>query len=86
MEEAKWVIVETYYKRAEYKLTIITGINEMLEFLGEKLQEYSESGEDEEDDEEDYSNLDDMVCRVVEKGNKRVSRQGGWGVREIRQL
>jgi hypothetical protein len=86
MDEAKWVIVETYYKRAEYKLTIITGINEMLEFLGEKLRDYSGSDDDEEDDDEDYSSLDDMICRVVEKGNTRVSRQWGWGVREICQV
>lgn len=74
-----FIIVETYYKHGEYKLTIINNENELHDFMNEKIIEYNE---------ENYLNLDldDKIEMVIKIGEERVRSQDGWGVREIRYI
>ena len=76
-----WVIVETYYKHAEYNLFIMENDALLTEHLIEKLEEYDNRRDD-------YSNLDldDLIELAEYIGNERVSSQMGWGIREIRKI
>lgn len=75
-----FIIVETYYKHGEYKLTILNNENKLHNFIDEKFTDYNID--------KNYCNLDldDKIERLIKIGNQRVNNQDGWGVREIRYI
>ena len=81
--DRQWVIVETYYKHAEYTLNIIKSDDKLREYLEGKLEEYNEEYEIEQSASE---NLESLIEMVEDMGNRMVESERGWGVREIREI
>lgn len=91
-----WIIVETYYKNAEYELIIKRTEEELREYLIKSLTLYKKciSAEDIEDDRDiedimsdDFIKLstNELITKAVYLGNWNVSNEYGWGIREIRE-
>lgn len=87
---AKWAIVQTYYKHAEYSLVVKHNDEDLRTFILNTLEEYASRDDDHNyNDYPDYSehDLEDLIEIVVRLGNERVCDfQRGWGVREIRDM
>ena len=74
-----WAVVETYYEHGEYKLTILTGIETLRDFVISELTYYGAEFDLDGD-------IIDLIELVEEIGTQRVENQEGWGFREIRQI
>ena len=79
---AKWAVVSTYYKHGEYSLYIFYSDNALKSHLQEELYKVSKRF----DDVEISQSLDDLIDACTFFGNKMVSDQYGWGIREIRKI
>lgn len=66
----KYIIVETYYKRAEYNITILNEL-ETFDLLKEELKDYN------------LESLDELISLSIKIGNENVKKENGWGIREI---
>jgi hypothetical protein len=76
-----FIIVETYYKHGEYKLTILNNEIKLINFIDKTLADY-----DIDNDVYCKLDLDDKINLLLDTGNERVKSQTGWGVREIRYI
>ncbi len=87
-----WVIVETYYKHGEHKLTILYDESSLKEFLYQKIDDYGirkniedTEGETEAEGETELD-VGYLSTIVEQEGCRRVDEQLGWGVKEIRHI
>jgi hypothetical protein len=76
-----WVVIETYYKHAEYKVQIFKNDNEVLDYLVQKLMYYSDHYEHQVDG--DLTDIDFVLEKAIEIGNFLVENEHGWGVRDV---
>uniref|UniRef100_A0A6C0AGB2 Uncharacterized protein n=1 Tax=viral metagenome TaxID=1070528 RepID=A0A6C0AGB2_9ZZZZ len=68
------IIVQTYYKRAEYEITILNEV-ETLDFFKEELKEELKD--------HNLESLDELISLSIKIGNENVKKENGWGIREI---
>jgi hypothetical protein len=88
MCDKKWMVVETYYKHAEYSAGIIDGAGMLKEYLLDLFSAYNMRESEYEDcyDSDDAVELQNLIDLAVFVGNQRVENQRGWGLREVTEI
>lgn len=79
-----WIVVETYYKRGDYRLFVFDDDSSLKNYLYEQIRYYGI----EKNIEEDITSPDILylIDLVETHGTLRVENEEGWGVREIREI
>lgn len=97
-----WVVVQTYYKHAEYSLDIYRSSEELKELLQQELSSYRRNNNEILNKSQQMQlafytengttclgaqpDIDDLIELCVDIGNEIVDAQNGWGVREIVEI
>lgn len=91
--ERSFVVFEVYYKYGQYEVKYHHSVANLENYLDEQLQDYCEDeGCDYEEvlkeiaDDVEETRLQKLIAIVIEKGQKRVKEQAGFGVVAVEEL